>query len=56
MERDPLRLAWKTSPLRHLFGFLLLALAGLLLLFGLDLIRMVVDRAVGIRQANGAAE
>ena len=27
MERDPLRLAWKTSPLRHLAGFGLLALA-----------------------------
>jgi len=46
MERDPLRLAWKTSPLRHLFGFLLLALAGLLLLLGLDLVRTVADRAV----------
>src|SRR3712207_5414 len=46
MERDPLRLAWKTSPLRHLFGFLLLALAGFLLLAGLDLIRTMVDRAV----------
>lgn len=47
MERDPLRLAWKTSPLRHLLGFLLLACAGFLLLFGLDLVRTVVDRAVG---------
>ncbi|HLM40523.1 MAG TPA: ABC transporter ATP-binding protein [Microvirga sp.] len=46
MERDPLRLAWKTSPVRHLFGFLLLALAGLLLLLGLDLVRSMVDRAV----------
>jgi ABC-type multidrug transport system fused ATPase/permease subunit len=46
MERDPLRLAWKTSPLRHVLGFCLLALAGILLLIGLDLIRVVVDRAV----------
>ncbi len=46
MERDPLRLAWKTSPLRHLLGFLLLIAAGLLLVAGLDLIRHVVDRAV----------
>ncbi|HEU6441955.1 MAG TPA: ABC transporter ATP-binding protein [Microvirga sp.] len=46
MERDPLRLAWKTSPLHHVLGFALLALAGLLLLAGLDLIRSVVDWAV----------
>ncbi|PVE20428.1 multidrug ABC transporter ATP-binding protein [Microvirga sp. KLBC 81] len=46
MERDPLRLAWKTSRLRHVFGFCLLALAGLCLLVGLELIRIVVDRAV----------
>ncbi|WP_134500691.1 ABC transporter ATP-binding protein [Microvirga pakistanensis] len=46
MERDPLRLAWKTSPLRHVLGFALLALSGLLLLAGLDLIRVVVDWAV----------
>ncbi|MFD0460942.1 hypothetical protein ACFQY9_02610 [Microvirga aerilata] len=47
MERDPLRLAWKTSPVRHLAGFLLLALTGLLILGGLDLIRILVDRATG---------
>ncbi|WP_230532532.1 P-loop NTPase family protein [Microvirga roseola] len=47
MERDPLRLAWKTHPLRHCLGFCLLILAGLLLLVGFDLIRVVVDRAVG---------
>ncbi|MFC4175183.1 ABC transporter ATP-binding protein [Microvirga sp. GCM10011540] len=47
MERDPLRLAWKTKPARHLLGFLLLTLAGFLLLVGLDLVRIVVDRAVG---------
>ncbi|WP_243369299.1 ABC transporter ATP-binding protein [Microvirga solisilvae] len=46
MERDPLRLAWKTSPLRHALGFCLLVLAGLCLLVGLELIRIVVDRAV----------
>lgn len=47
IERDPLRLAWKTSPLRHLVGFGLLALAGLLILIGFDLVRIVVDRATG---------
>jgi ABC-type multidrug transport system fused ATPase/permease subunit len=47
VERDPLRLAWKTSPFRHLVGFGLLALAGLLILVGLDLVRIVVDRATG---------
>ncbi|NIX75611.1 ABC transporter ATP-binding protein [Microvirga terricola] len=46
MERDPLRLAWKTKPFRHLFGFLLLAMAGLCLLLGFDLVRTVVDRAL----------
>lgn len=46
MERDPLRLAWKASPLRHILGFLLLAAVGLLLIAGLDLIRLVVNRAV----------
>lgn len=47
IERDPLRLAWKTSPFRHLIGFGLLALAGLLILIGLDLVRIVVARATG---------
>jgi hypothetical protein len=47
VERDPLRLAWKTSPFRHLVGFGLLALAGLLILVGFDLVRIVVDRATG---------
>lgn len=47
MERDPLRLAWRTKPARHLLGFCLLMLAGLLLLVGLDLVRIVVDRAIG---------
>jgi ABC-type multidrug transport system fused ATPase/permease subunit len=47
MERDPLRLAWTTNPVRHFFGFGLLALAGFLVLVGFDLIRLVVDRAVG---------
>ncbi|MBF9233249.1 ABC transporter ATP-binding protein [Microvirga alba] len=46
MERDPLRLAWKTKPLRHVFGFLLLTIAGLFLLLGFDLVRIVVDRAL----------
>lgn len=46
MERDPLRLAWKTDPLRHILGFLLLTLTGLLILLGFDLVRVVVDRAV----------
>ncbi|MDP8917445.1 MAG: hypothetical protein M3O00_00965, partial [Pseudomonadota bacterium] len=47
VERDPLRLAWKTSPVRHVVGFLLLALTGLLILIGFDLIRLLVDRATG---------
>jgi hypothetical protein len=47
VERDPLRLAWKTSPFRHFVGFSLLALAGLLILVGFDLVRVVVDRATG---------
>jgi len=55
MERDPLRLAWKTTPARHLAGFLLLILAGLLLLLGLDLVRIVVDRAVGASGTEPAA-
>ncbi|HST94987.1 MAG TPA: ABC transporter ATP-binding protein [Microvirga sp.] len=46
MERDPLRLAWTTKPARHLLGFCLLTLAGLLLVLGFDLVRIVVDRAV----------
>jgi len=54
MERDPLRLAWKTSPLRHAFGFFLLVLSGLLILLGLDLIRIVVDRAVEGAGADAA--
>ena len=47
VERDPLRLAWKTSPFRHIVGLSLLALAGLLILVGFDLVRVVVDRATG---------
>jgi ABC-type multidrug transport system fused ATPase/permease subunit len=55
MERDPLRLAWKTNPARHLLGFCLLTLAGFLLLVGLDLVRIVVGRAVGAPGAPTAA-
>jgi ABC-type multidrug transport system fused ATPase/permease subunit len=47
IERDPIRLAWKTSPARHLVGFGLLALAGFLILAGLDLVRLIADRATG---------
>ncbi|MCB8819343.1 ABC transporter ATP-binding protein [Microvirga rosea] len=47
MERDPLRLAWKTNPARHLLGFLVLAITGILLVLGFHLIRTVVDLAVG---------
>jgi len=47
VERDPLRLAWKTSPFRHLVGFGLLAVAGLLILVGFDLVHDIVDRATG---------
>jgi len=55
MERDPLRLAWKTSPLRHVLGFCMLALAGLCLLVELELIRTAVDRAVAGEGAAPAA-
>ena len=54
IERDPLRLAWKTSPARHLAGFGLLALAGLLVVMGFDLVRAVVDRATGGPEAWNA--
>lgn len=47
MERDPLRLTWKTSPWRHVLGFLLLTLSGLLLLLGLEMIRVATDIATG---------
>ncbi|MCD6072541.1 MAG: hypothetical protein K0S42_3057 [Microvirga sp.] len=56
IERDPLRLAWKTAPVRHLAGFGLLALAGVLILIGFDLVRQIVDRATGGPDAwNGPA-
>jgi ABC-type multidrug transport system fused ATPase/permease subunit len=54
IERDPLRLAWKTSPVRHLVGFGLLALAGFLILTGFDLVRVLVDRATGGAEAWNA--
>ena len=54
MERDPLRLAWKTSPWRHVFGFGLLTLSGLVLLFGLDLIRVATD--IAMRAEDVAAD
>ncbi len=54
MERDPLRLAWKTSPFRHILGFGLLVVAGFFLIAGLELIRTIVDRAVdGTGSASG---
>ena len=46
MERDPLRLAWRTSPGRHLLGFLLLGLSAVALVFGLELIRVTTDVAL----------
>jgi ABC-type multidrug transport system fused ATPase/permease subunit len=55
MERDPLRLAWKTNPARHVLGFILLTLAGFILLIGFDLVRIVVDRAIGPPALSGAA-
>ncbi|QFU14891.1 ABC transporter ATP-binding protein [Microvirga thermotolerans] len=53
MERDPLRLAWKTDRLCHLLGFLLLAVAGGLLVLGFHLVRTVLDLAAG--EADPAA-
>lgn len=52
MERDPLRLAWKTSLWRHVVGLALLALSGVVLLLGLDLIRVATDIAM---RAEGVA-
>jgi ABC-type multidrug transport system fused ATPase/permease subunit len=43
MERDPLRLAWTTSRPHHGFAALLLAAAGVVLLAGLDLARVLLD-------------
>ncbi len=54
IERDPLRLAWKTSPVRHVAGFGLLMLAGFLILIGFDLVRQIVDRATGGPEAWNA--
>ncbi|WP_210496222.1 ABC transporter ATP-binding protein [Microvirga antarctica] len=54
MERDPLRLTWKTTPWQHLLGFLVLALSGITLLIGLDLIRVATD--VGVRAAAVAQD
>lgn len=47
MERDPLRLAWKTSPGRHGLAILLLAIAGTALLATIVLVRAAVDQLVG---------
>ncbi|HEV2559615.1 MAG TPA: ABC transporter ATP-binding protein [Microvirga sp.] len=43
MERTPLRLAWSAAPSRHLAAGACLALAGALLMAGLDAVRAVVD-------------
>src|SRR3954468_8895719 len=45
MERDPLRLAWTTTRVLHLGAGLLLCMAGVLLLTGIDLVRVLVDEA-----------
>ncbi|HEU4519155.1 MAG TPA: ABC transporter ATP-binding protein [Microvirga sp.] len=49
MERDPIRLAWTTSPGRHLVAGLLLLAAGVLVFAGLDLVRVAIDHLVGGR-------
>jgi ABC-type multidrug transport system fused ATPase/permease subunit len=54
MERDPLRLAWKTAPVRHALAGLLLFLAGLLLFVELHLVRSAVDDIVGTAASSGA--
>jgi ABC-type multidrug transport system fused ATPase/permease subunit len=46
MERDPLRLAWTTSRLRHALAALLLLAAGLVLVAGLELLRILLDEVV----------
>ncbi|MGO4706446.1 ABC transporter ATP-binding protein [Microvirga sp. 2MCAF38] len=43
MERDPLRLAWKTSPIIHILAMALLASAGALLALEFDLVRALVN-------------
>ncbi|HEX2552223.1 MAG TPA: ABC transporter ATP-binding protein/permease [Microvirga sp.] len=47
MERDPLRLVWRTTPGHHLVAFVLLGLCGALVLAGIDLVRLVVDGIAG---------
>ncbi|HEY8382323.1 MAG TPA: ABC transporter ATP-binding protein [Microvirga sp.] len=47
MERDPVRLAWTTSPARYAAAVVLLLAAGLLLLAGFDLVRVLVDQVIG---------
>jgi hypothetical protein len=47
MERDPLRLVWRATPGHHVVAFVLLALAGALVLVGIDLVRLVLDGLAG---------
>ncbi|WP_112662134.1 ABC transporter ATP-binding protein [Microvirga flavescens] len=46
MERDPLRLAWKTSPSGNLLAMVLLILAGALLVLEFSLVRILVDEVL----------
>jgi ABC-type multidrug transport system fused ATPase/permease subunit len=49
MERDPLRLVWRTAPGLHLVAFLLLAVCGALMLVGIDLVRLILDEVATAR-------
>jgi ABC-type multidrug transport system fused ATPase/permease subunit len=50
MERDPARLAWTTTPGRHLAAGVLLLVSGLLLVLELEFVRQLAD---GIGRASG---
>ena len=54
MERDPRRLAWRTSPARHLLAGLLLAVAGAFLLVALGLVRIAIDDVMAPSFAGAA--
>ena len=43
MERDPLRLVWRTAPALHGLAIVVLLGLGVLFLAGIDLIRVLLD-------------
>jgi ABC-type multidrug transport system fused ATPase/permease subunit len=54
MERDPVRLAWKTTPFRHVVAVVLLVAVGILLLLLFSTVRTGVDDLVGARGGAGS--